>query len=118
MQIVSANGAKIPALGFGTYGMARGDMLRMIPEALKAGFRHIDTAQIYRNEAEVGECVEASGIARENLFLTTKVWVANYPANAFSVSVAEFGCFAYTCKRDEWSSCGGETTSPDGIQRS
>ena len=89
MQIVNANGAKIPALGFGTYGMARGDMLRMIPEALKAGFRHIDTAQIYHNEAEVGECVEASGIARENLFLTTKVWVANYPANAFSASVDE-----------------------------
>src|SRR3984893_16783124 len=89
MQIVSANGAKIPALGFGTYGMTPGHMLRMIPEALKAGFRHIDTAQIYRNEAEVGECVEASGIARENLFLTTKVWVANYPANAFSASVDE-----------------------------
>lgn len=87
MQIVSANGAKIPALGFGTYGMARGDMLRMIPEALKAGFRHIDTAQIYHNEAEVGECVEASGTARENLFLTTKVWVANYPGKAFSGSV-------------------------------
>src|ERR1700738_4248228 len=89
MQIVSAAGAKIPALGFGTYGMARGHMLRMIPEALNAGFRHIDTAQIYHNEAEVGECVEASGIARENLFLTTKVWVANYPANAFSASVDE-----------------------------
>jgi 2,5-diketo-D-gluconate reductase B len=89
MQIVSANGAKIPALGFGTYGMARGDMLRMIPKALKAGFRHIDTAQIYRNEAEVGECVDASGIARENLFLTTKVWVANYPGKAFSASVDE-----------------------------
>jgi 2,5-diketo-D-gluconate reductase B len=44
MHTVVANGAKIPAIGFGTYGMARSDMLRMIPAALKGGFRHIDTA--------------------------------------------------------------------------
>ena len=87
MQFVSANGATIPALGFGTYGMSRPDMLRMIPVALDAGFRHIDTAQIYQNEAEVGECVAASGLRREDLFLTTKVWVANYPARAFAASV-------------------------------
>ena len=64
MQFVTANGATIPALGFGTYGMPRSDMLRMIPAALNAGFRHFDTAQIYRNEAEVGECVAASGLKR------------------------------------------------------
>jgi aryl-alcohol dehydrogenase-like predicted oxidoreductase len=61
MQFVTANGAKIPSLGFGTYSMRRGDMLRTIPAALKPGFRHIDTAQIYQNESEVGECVAASG---------------------------------------------------------
>jgi 2,5-diketo-D-gluconate reductase B len=61
VQLVTTNDATIPALGFGTYGMARSDMLRMIPAALNAGFGHIDTAQIYRNEAEVGECVAASG---------------------------------------------------------
>ena len=77
MQFVTAGGAAIPALGFGTYGMARPDMLRMIPAALKAGFRHIDTGQIYRNEAEVGECFQASGLRRQQVFLTTKVWVAN-----------------------------------------
>jgi diketogulonate reductase-like aldo/keto reductase len=55
MHTVVANGAEIPAIGFGTYGMARSDMLRIIPAALKRGFRHIDTAQIYRNEKEVGE---------------------------------------------------------------
>lgn len=57
MQFVTAGGATLPALGFGTYGMARPDMLRMIPSALKAGFRHFDTAQIYRNEAEVGSSI-------------------------------------------------------------
>ena len=87
MQFVTAGGASLPALGFGTYGMARPDMLRMIPAALKAGFRHIDTAQIYRNEAEVGECVAASGLPRQDVFLTTKVWVANYSERTFALSV-------------------------------
>ena len=87
MKMVSANGAVIPALGFGSYGMNREQMLRMIPAALKAGFRHIDTAQVYGNEAEVGNCVEASGIARAELFLTTKVWSANYAKRDFARSV-------------------------------
>jgi 2,5-diketo-D-gluconate reductase B len=87
MHRVFANGAKIPAIGFGTYGMARPDMLRMIPAALKGGFRHVDTAQIYRNEAEVGESIAASGIPRSEIFVTTKVWVANYPESRFAASV-------------------------------
>ena len=87
MQYVHANGARIPAIGFGTYGMERADMLRMIPAALKGGFRHIDTGQIYRNEAEVGECTVSSGVPRAELFITTTVWVANYPASRFAASV-------------------------------
>lgn len=51
---MNGNGAAIPILGFGTYSMSTRDMLRMIPAALGAGFRHIDTAQIYGNEEEVG----------------------------------------------------------------
>ena len=89
MHDVLANGAKIPAIGFGTYGMARPEMLRVIPAALKGGFRHIDTAQIYGNEAEVGECIASCGIPRSELFLTTKVWVANYPESRFALSVDE-----------------------------
>jgi 2,5-diketo-D-gluconate reductase B len=87
VQFVTANGATIPALGFGTYGMSRSDMLRMIPAALNAGFRHFDTAQIYRNEADVRECMAASGLRRGDVFLTTKVWVENYPDLAFADSV-------------------------------
>ena len=89
MHAVVANGAKIPAIGFGTYGMERRDMLRMIPAALKGGFRHIDTAQIYRNEEEVGECISASDVPRSEVFVTTKVWVANYPESRFAASVDE-----------------------------
>jgi len=84
---VTANGASIPALGFGTFRIPGPDVLRIVPHALKAGFRHIDTAQIYGNEAEVGEAIAASGVARGEVFLTTKVWVENYRHDAFLASV-------------------------------
>ncbi|MFM0672930.1 aldo/keto reductase [Paraburkholderia sediminicola] len=89
MQNVRAGNALIPAIGFGTYGMNGDDIYRMIPAALRAGFRHIDTAQIYRNEAEIGECVAEFGIPRSEIFLTTKVWVSNYSARHFDASVNE-----------------------------
>ncbi|MBB4512628.1 aldo/keto reductase [Paraburkholderia fungorum] len=89
MQNVHAGNAAIPAIGFGTYGMTGDDIYRVIPEALRAGFRHIDTGQIYRNEAEIGDCVVASGIPRSDIFLTTKVWVNNYSARHFDASVNE-----------------------------
>ncbi|WP_168790040.1 aldo/keto reductase [Paraburkholderia aromaticivorans] len=89
MQNVRAGNAAIPAIGFGTYGMNGDDIHRMIPAALRAGFRHIDTAQIYRNEVEIGECVAESGIPRNEIFLTTKVWVSNYSARHFDASVNE-----------------------------
>ncbi|SEG52598.1 aldo/keto reductase [Bosea lathyri] len=89
MKNVTANGATIPALGFGTFRMPGPDTLRMVPHALKLGFRHIDTAQIYRNEAEVGEGIASSGVARSDIFLTTKVWVENYARKAFIDSVDE-----------------------------
>jgi 2,5-diketo-D-gluconate reductase B len=72
-RTVSGNGATIPALGFATYGMTTRDMLRVIPAALRAGFRHIDTAQIYGNETEVLEGIARSGISRHEVFVTTKV---------------------------------------------
>jgi 2,5-diketo-D-gluconate reductase B len=69
--------------------MRRNDMLRMIPHVLRAGFRHIDTAQMYGNEAEVGEGWRASKVSRQDIFITTKVWVGNYPAARFERSVDE-----------------------------
>ncbi|MCD4659082.1 aldo/keto reductase [Agrobacterium sp.] len=86
---VAANSASIPALGFGTFRIPGPDVLRIVPHALKAGFRHIDTAQIYGNEAEVGEAIAGSGVARGDIFLTTKVWVENYRHDAFLASVDE-----------------------------
>ncbi|MFS8046324.1 aldo/keto reductase [Rhizobium sp. BR 314] len=89
MEIVNANGASIPALGFGTFRMPGPDTQRMVEHVLRNGYRHIDTAQIYGNEADVGDGILRSGIARADLFLTTKVWVENYSHNAFVASVDE-----------------------------
>lgn len=89
MHTVTANGAAIPALGFGTFRIPGADVLRIVPHALRAGFRHVDTAQIYGNEAEVGEAISGSGIVRGDIFLTTKVWVENYKHDAFIASVDE-----------------------------
>ncbi|CAN7162134.1 aldo/keto reductase [Phyllobacterium sp. LjRoot231] len=86
---VNANGAKIPAIGFGTFRMPGPDVLRMVPAALKLGYRHVDTAQIYGNEAEVGKAIANSGVARGDIFLTTKVWVDSYPHDDFIKSVDE-----------------------------
>lgn len=89
MQTVNANGANIPALGFGTFRMPEEDVHRILPQALKLGFRHVDTAQVYKNEAAVGEAISRSGIARGDIFLTTKVWVDQYKHDDFIRSVDE-----------------------------
>ena len=89
MQFVAANGARIPSLGFGTYGM-RGDALSdIIPAALHAGFRHIDTAQVYANEADVGRGIARSGVPRDDIFITTKVWAPNCAPRLMGRSVDE-----------------------------
>lgn len=74
MKIIEANGAEIPAIGFGTYTLKGADCVDMVARAIEAGYRHIDTARMYGNEAEVGEGIRRSGIARDALFVTTKVW--------------------------------------------
>lgn len=89
MQTVTAHGAAIPALGFGVFRMSDAEVERVVPAALEAGFRHFDTAQIYQNEAALGRALQAAGARREDLFLTTKVWVDNYGADAFAASVNE-----------------------------
>jgi diketogulonate reductase-like aldo/keto reductase len=88
-QIVGANGLSLPALGLGTYGMTFAELSVVMPAVLDAGLRHIDTAQIYRNEDAVGDLVAASNVPRADLFLTTKVWIDNYPGRFFAVSVDE-----------------------------
>ncbi|WP_206455973.1 aldo/keto reductase [Aurantimonas marina] len=74
MKIIEANGARIPAIGFGTYTLEGETCVDMVAKAIDAGYRHLDTARMYGNEKEVGEGIRRSGIEREELFVTTKVW--------------------------------------------
>ena len=67
----------MPKIGYGVYQIPPADCVRCVKDALDAGYRLIDTAQSYDNEYEVGEAVAQSGIARQELFLTTKIWIAN-----------------------------------------
>ncbi|MBC9246360.1 aldo/keto reductase [Paracoccus sp. 11-3] len=89
MQFVTAHGANIPALGFGVFRMSDAEVERVVPAALDAGFRHFDTAQIYNNEAALGRALQAAGVKRDDLFLTTKVWVENYSDASFAASVRD-----------------------------
>ena len=68
------NGVKMPMIGFGTYQMPSRITERCVLDALKIGYRHIDTAQCYNNEREVGKAVKNSGLKREEIFVTTKLW--------------------------------------------
>ncbi|MDQ2069737.1 aldo/keto reductase [Natronospira bacteriovora] len=89
MWTVECNGAQIPALGFGTFQLEPEDALRMVDHAIQAGYRHIDTAQIYDNEAAVGEAIAHAPVRREELFLTTKVWINAMRPGKLEASVEE-----------------------------
>jgi diketogulonate reductase-like aldo/keto reductase len=89
MHTVDDNGAAIPALGFGTWELRDAQARRMVEAALEIGYRHIDTAQMYGNEAEVGAALKASGLKRRELFVTTKVWPDRFRAGDLQRSVEE-----------------------------
>lgn len=80
MEMVTLNdGNKIPAVGFGVFLIPNdGATYEAVTQALKAGYRHIDTAAAYFNEAEVGKAVKDSGIPREEIFITSKLWLQDY----------------------------------------
>lgn len=75
---VTASGVEIPLLGFGTWQLEPADARRMVAEAIRIGYRHIDTAFIYKNEESVGQGIADAGVARDDLFVTTKIWVDNF----------------------------------------
>ncbi len=89
MHEVEAAGARIPALGFGTWELRDGLAVRLVEAALEIGYRHVDTAQIYENEREVGTAVRTSGIDRRDIFLTTKVWPDRFREGDLQRSVEE-----------------------------
>jgi len=86
IPIVSANGAAIPALGFGTWPLKGEAGIAAVSEALDAGYRHIDTAALYENEREVGEAIAGHVVPRGDIFLTTKVWHTDLDHDALIAS--------------------------------
>ena len=89
IERTQAHGADIPKLGFGTWQLKDEDATRAVAHALKTGYRHIDTAQIYENETEVGAGLHQSGVAREDIFLTTKVWRDHFKDGDLQASVKD-----------------------------
>ena len=75
-SFVLSNGVKVPCIGYGTYLTPDGEVAKnSVAEAIKVGYRHVDTAFAYGNEVAVGEGIKASGVSREDIFVTTKHWV-------------------------------------------
>lgn len=87
--VTLSNGVKMPQLGYGVYQVTREECERCVSDALEVGYRHIDTAQSYFNEQEVGNAIKKSGIPREALFITTKVWIEHYGYEECRKSVLE-----------------------------
>ena len=83
------NGVEVPANGFGVYQVSKEDCKESVLTALKTGYRHVDTAQSYFNESEVGEALKESDVPRKEIFLTTKVWIDNYGEGKTYDSVVE-----------------------------
>lgn len=87
--VTLSNGVEMPILGYGVYQVAKEECERCVLDALKTGYRHIDTAQAYFNEEEVGSAIKKSGVPREEIFITTKVWLEHFGYEKAKASVLE-----------------------------
>jgi diketogulonate reductase-like aldo/keto reductase len=115
-------GAAIPQVGLGVWQIPRGEPTRhAVAEALVAGYRHVDTARVYGNEADVGAAVRASGVPRAELFVTTKLWNADQgydPAlRAFDVSLTRLGLDYVDLYLIHWPLAGKRRDSWRALQR-
>ncbi|HKK45238.1 MAG TPA: aldo/keto reductase [Balneolaceae bacterium] len=81
MQYKNIQGMDVPEIGLGTYKLHDRECFRTVRSALEIGYRHIDTAQMYKNEREIGEAMSVSNVPREDLFLSTKIWHTNLDAD-------------------------------------
>ena len=89
MYVELSNGVKMPQLGYGVYQVTQEECERCVRDALEVGYRHIDTAQSYFNEEQVGAAVAASGVDRDDIWLTTKIWLEHYGEGTTRASVEE-----------------------------
>jgi 2,5-diketo-D-gluconate reductase B len=89
MEYVEANGARIPAVGLGTWDLRGRNCARVVEQALRLGYRHIDTAEMYDNERDVGEGLRAARVPRSEVFVTTKVWQSHLAPPEFERATKE-----------------------------
>ena len=87
--VTLSNSVKMPILGYGVYQVTQEECERCVMDALKVGYRLLDTAQSYFNEEQVGSAIKKSGVPREDIFLTTKVWLEHYGYEQTKASVLE-----------------------------
>jgi len=89
------NGVTMPALGFGVFQTPPAETVAAVRTALEVGYRHIDTAAAYGNEREVGQAIREAGLARDEIFVETKVWISDYgydeTLHAFDKSAGKLG---------------------------
>lgn len=88
-QVVAARGARIPLAGLGTWELRGRACARIVEQAIRLGYRHVDTAQMYDNEREVGEGLRASGVPRDEVFVTTKIWPSHFAPPDFERATKE-----------------------------
>src|SRR5277367_815021 len=88
-QLQLPNGRTMPVLGLGTWELRGKACVGAVTEALQMGYRHIDTAEMYENESEIGKALAQSGVPRGELFITTKVWSNHHRAAAFQKAVED-----------------------------
>src|SRR6201989_2512504 len=86
-RVVEAHGARIPLVGLGTWELRGRTCVRIVEHALRHGYRHVDTAELYDNEREVGEGLRASAVKRDEVFVTTKVWPSHFAPRDLERSV-------------------------------
>lgn len=110
-EVTLNNGVVMPILGFGVFQIPdAAECERCVLDAIGAGYRSIDTAQIYGNEEAVGRAAEKSGVPREELFLTTKVWITN---GGYEKGRLPLTSPCASCARITWTCC--SSTSPSTI---
>ena len=119
-EIILSNGVAIPSIGYGTWQTPEGEeCIGATLRALDFGYRHIDTAAIYRNEMSVGEAVKRSGIAREDVFLTSKVWNKcrgyDMVMSAFERTVGKLGVDYLDLYLIHWPASKKQYENPDEI---
>ena len=122
MEFVTlSNGVKMPILGYGVYQVTKEECERCVLDALKAGYRSIDTAQSYFNEEKVGSAIAKSSVPREEIFLTTKVWIEHYGYEECKASVLLTLCFCTslsgitTVRGGHWRICTTRASSEQSV---